>query len=439
MAISKMGALKTKLKALFANEKFYIWATISFLLFQWLIIAITSVNIPAGDEWENLAPGGFTEGFSWRYVFSFLNEHRGVFTRLQNLAFLYGTGWNIVYQIHFNYILFCGMIYFLFWFQKTQIPGATKGVWCLLFFLASPLIEDNHNWAIQSFFHYCELFGLLAMYFATKQSLRLKDYFLAVLFAAFSAYAFATGMFFALMTVVVLSWRLLKGSEKVGVRVIKLASILALVSAMAFWFVGYHKVPGHPAFVWPHEWAFWNFFANLISLGFGFKTDNIVVALLALGAVTVVLWSSLKEAFSFKRQFISFAFFASLAVIGALASIALSRTGFGIGQAKTSRYAELSFLLVPFIGWLWWHLAKTSVRFRQSHRYLIWFICLGYLGNYSYATYFKVQRDREEALVCIGKYYTGENKEGRCPVLHPAPLAERLDEAKRMKLSWVPL
>ena len=427
-----------KLK-IFERESFYAGITLLFLLIQWVIIAMTSVNVPAGDEWENLNPDAFPRGFSWEYIFGFLNEHRGVFTRLQNYFFLRTTDWNMVYQIHFNYILFCAMVAFLYYFQKKYVVGATKSIWILLFFLASPIMVDNHNWAIQSFFHYCEMFGVLALYFATKEKLRDTDYWLAALFAIFSTYAFAAGMFFAGIVIGVLVYRLSVDKQKnVGNVVTRVLPMLVLVSAMGAWFIGYHKPPGHPPLTWPYEWDFWYFYSNLISLGFGFKTSNAIVALLSLGIVAVVLWYSWKEAFTFKKPYVSFAFFGSLAVLGALASIALSRVGFGIGQAKTSRYSELGILLVPFIGWLWWRLSLESPRFAKYHKYFIWFIIFGFIGDYSYSTYFHVASERKESLECIARYYRGENKTGDCPILYPGPIGERLDRAKQLKLSWVP-
>lgn len=421
------------------QEKFYLGMTLLFLFVQWLVIAMTSVNVPAGDEWDSLNSNALPAGFNWNYIFAFHNEHRGVFTKLQNYIFFKFTDWNMVYQIHFNYIIFCSIVLFLLWFQKKNIIGSTKGVWVLLFFMASPLIVDNHNWAIQSFFHYFELFGLLAMYFATKQSLRTSDFWLAALFATFSTYAFAAGMFFAFVVAGVLVYRLVLEPKKSSMMFLaRGSSVLALVGCMGLWFVGYHKPPGHPALVWPYDIDFWYFFSNSISLGFGFKTSSAIIALIALGFAAAPLWPSLRKAFSFKHQYVSFAFFGAMAVLGALSSIALSRAGFGIGQAKTSRYAELSILLVPFVGWLLWDLAQNSERYRKIFKYFIWFIFLGFAGDYSYSTYFRVQQDRQEALVCISKYYSGENKTGDCPVLYPGPIGERLDVAKKLKLSWVP-
>jgi hypothetical protein len=430
---------KLKNSKYFQFEKYYIWATFAFLIGQWIIIALTNVNIPAGDEWESLNADALPKGFSWEYVFSFLNEHRGIFTRLQNYLFFRFTDWNMSYQIHWNYVVFSCMVVFLIWFQKKYILGSTKGIWFLTFFLASPILVDNHNWAIQSFFHYCELFGILAIYFATREKVSAKDYWISALLAVCSTYAFAAGMFFAMVVVLVLAIRLwFEKGLSFQVKLVGALPIVLLILGMGAWFIGYHKPPGHPPLTWPYEWGFWYFFSNLISLGFGFKTSSAIIALISLGIVFVVMWKSIKSAFSFRQQYVSFAFFCALAVLGALGSIALSRVGFGIGQAKTSRYAELGILFVPCIGWLWWHLGKQSLKFAKYYKYFVWFICLGFAGDYSYSTYFRVHRERTESVECITNYYRGVNKTGDCPILYPGPIGERLDRAKQLQLSWVP-
>lgn len=422
------------------QEKFYDWATLVFLLGQWIVIALTTVNIPFGDEWENLRPWALPKGFTFEYLFAFHNEHRIVFTKLLNYIFFYTTDWNIKYQVIFNYLIYASLVLFLISFQKKHISGATKGIWVLPFFLASPLIYENHSWAIQSVFHFCVLFGVLSIFYATREKIKNSDYWLSGILAVFSIYSLAAGLFFALITLFVLVYRLaLSPKSPWWDVVLKGLAIFVLVGGTAMWFSGYQKQEGHPQFTWPYRPSFWYFYANLISLGFGFRSANGIIALGSLGVVALVLWKNLKRAFSFKQHYISLAFFASLAVLAAFGAITLARTEFGIGQAKTSRYAELGVLLVPFIGWLFWTLAQRSEKFQKGFKYFIWFICLGFAGDYSYSKYFSIQNVREEGLVCISKYYQGKNMHGDCPDIYPGPIGILLENAKKMSLSWVPV
>ena len=421
------------------SEKFYHWLAIFFLALQGLIVALTAVNIPAGDEWESLRTNAMPGGFNLEYIFAFHNEHRIVFTKLLNYFFLYTTDWNLKYQVIFNYFIFSSIVLFFIFFQKKFIPDATKGIWILPFFLASPINVDNLNWAIQSCFHFCVLFGLLGIFFATKGRPRMFYFWLSSVLALFSMYSLAAGIFFALMILGILVYHLLMEPNKISIGVLfKLLAVTTLCLGMALWFKGYHHQENHPPYTWPYELDFWYFYANLVSFSFGFKSANFVIAFISLALVVGVLWKSLTKAFTFQHRFISFGFFGALSVLGAYGSIALSRTGFGIGQAKTSRYSELGMLMVPFIGWLLWDLAKQFPKHQKTFKYFIWFVFIGFAGDYSYSTYFSVGQTRTEALSCIAKYYSGENKAGDCPTLYPGSIAEMLDNAKKMSLSWVP-
>jgi hypothetical protein len=421
------------------QKSFYTWLTLVFLFGQWVLIALTSVNVPAGDEWENLNAGALPSGFSFEYLFAFHNEHRIVFTKLLTYAFFYLTHWNLSYHVIFNYTLFAAVVLFFMFFKKKFISQSSKGLWILPFFLTSPLLIDNHNWAIQSCFHFCVLFGVLGIFFATREHLRNIHFWLAGLLGLGSMYSLAAGAFFTLTVLFVLLYRLLVGPRKsLSEWALQTAAVAALIAGIGAWFIGFHSPSEQPVFTWPYKIDFWYFYANLISLGFGFKTSSAIIAALALGIVAFVLGKSFKAAFSFKQHFVSLGFFGSLAVLGAFGSIALARTGYGIGQAKTSRYAELGVLLVLYIGWLLWKMAQETPKYQRLFKYFIWFVFIGFLGDYSYPKYFSVAEERQEGLRCISKYYSGENKTGDCPVLYPGPLAERLERAKAMKLSWVP-
>lgn len=426
---------RDKLKKLLSTESFYTWVVFLALLFQGIIIFITSVNVPQGDEWEMLRANGFPDGFDLKYIFAFHNEHRIVFTKLINYLFFIITGWNLKYQIIFNYGVFCALVGFLYLYQKKHIPSARKGIWILPFFLASPLLVDNHNWGFQSCFHFFLLFGLLGMMYATQKELKRGICWLAAIFALFSLYSLAAGMFFCIVIFLVLAYRIL--TERENILNLKVPALGLILGGIGYWFVGYQSPGGHPAWVLPTEWGFWKFFGNLISLGFGYKTPSLVIAFLSLGVVILVMSLRLRKAFSFNTPYVSFALFSSLAVLGALSSIALSRAGYGIGQAKTSRYSEIGILLAFFIAWLLWDLSYQYRSFKRIFSFFIGFLLIGFSGTFSYSTYFSVSEDRAMSLTCVLSYYSGENKSGMCPSSYPGPLNEFLENAKKLKLSWV--
>lgn len=422
---------------LFEKESFYTWMTFLFLLGQWIVIAITSVNVPAGDEWEILRSNAFPNGFTVKYIFDFHNEHRIVFTKLLNYLFLYLTRWNIQMLVVFNYCLFISIVYFLIRLQKKYILNGTKGLWFLPFFLASPLLVDNHNWGFQSQFHFFILFGLLSIFVSTKEKLRVVDYLLAVTFALCSAYSFSAGMFFSVVVLFVLLFRVFKDSSRdTHERISKVSVLLILVLGLALWFIGYAKPPEHPVYTFPTQFEFWYFWANLVSLGYGFKSTNIIVALLAVGITFFTLVKMSRLAFSFKNRAVSVLFFSSIAIIVSLLSIAASRAVYGIGQAKTSRYSEISILLMLFCGWLFWIWSRGHVKREKIYQYFVWFLVIGFAGDYSYSAYFSTAEVRREALTCIARYYQDVDKSGMCQTIYPASLSEMLENAKKLNISW---
>lgn len=424
---------------IFQTEQFYFWLTLFFLLVQGVLIALTTVNIPVADEWESLRPDALPGGFSLEYLFAFHNEHRIVFTKLLNYMFFYTTDWNLKYLVIANYFIFSSLVFFVIWFQKKAIPNATKGIWILPFFLTSPLVIENHTWGIQSVFHFCILFGSLSVYNATRKRISKSDYWSAGVFSLFSMYSLAAGLFFTMITFLILLYRMtvfpkINWADASS----KALALLAVASGVLLWFVGLSRPERHPPYTWPYQAKYWSFFSNLVSLGFGYKTESMIIAFLAVGLVGFILWKSLGKAFAFESQYVSFGFFGALAVLGAFASIALSRADFGIGQAKTSRYAELGFMLVPFIGWLCWDLTKESQKYQKAFRIFMWFVVSGFAGSYSYSTYFNIAKERKQGLACITRFYNRENTTGDCPILYPGPLSERLERAKKLGLSWVP-
>ena len=437
--------MKDKITNLINKPAFYPAITIFALLFQWVIIAITSVNVPQGDEWENLVEHGLPQGFSWKYLFAFHNEHRVVFTKLFNYIFLVTSDWNLKNQIIANYLVWSAVVLFLLYVQKKYIPNATKGLWILVFFLASPLLIDNHNWGFQVCFHFFLLFGLLSVFVLSRRRMPQPQKqmgvgwatLLASVLALLSLYSFSAGMFFALTCLVMIAVILFseKGLSKKDLS-ITLFSVLVLLGGMGLWFVGYEKPLNHPPFIMPYTWTFWTFLTNLISLGFGYKTSSIPIAFIAGGLVFFVLWKSLRKALWFREPYFVFAFFSSMALLGSFVSITLSRAGFGLGQAKTSRYGEIGVLLMIFVGWLFWDYCRGSEVRARAYKYFIWFVFLGFAGEYSYKGYFTVAEERRESLACVLKYYQGENPKAECPATYPGSLADKLEVAKRMNLSW---
>lgn len=451
MEKNKVQTMKNKIFTIgseaLERQDFYTRITFFFLLVQGFIIWITTINIPHADEWENLVEHALPSGFNWQFIFAFHNEHRVVFTKLMNYLFLYISDWNLKFQILGNYFVWVMLVVFLMYVQKKYILNSTKGIWILIFFLSSPLLIENHTWGFQSCFHFYLLFGLLSIFTLIRSQANIEqrdsklglDFMVASLLALFSLYSFAAGMFFAAICLVMMVIKLLSIKRVSHAnRALGLIALIMLCLGMGLWLVGYEKPMHHPSMMMPYKWAFWTFFTNLISLGFGYKTESIFIAFVAGGIVLFVLLKSWRKALQFREPFFVFAFFSSLALLGSILSMTLSRAGFGLGQAKVSRYSEVGVLLMLFVGWLLWDYCRVSQNRARIYKYFIWFVFLGFAGDYSYSRYFAISTERSGTIDCILKYYKGENPTAYCPSSYPGSLAGKLEVAKKMNLSWLP-
>ena len=120
-----------------------------------------------------------------------------------------------------------------------------------------------------------------------------------------------------------------------------------LGTALLLWLLDYRKPPGHPALVFPYHWKFWSYFLNIVALGFG--VDEISNTLGAF-CLLIVLVPAVGVLLINKRnlrvgEWRTLALM--LGVLGVLASIAAGRAGFGVEQAKDSRYFEVGMVLIP--------------------------------------------------------------------------------------------
>lgn len=92
-----------------------------------------------------------------------------------------------------------------------------------------------------------------------------------------------------------------------------------------------------------------------------------------------------------------------LAVHAVLAAISFGRADFG--DAKTSRYSEIGFMLIPFISMAWWLLLKSSL-VRNIVLSLLWLSCfLSYLDNWTSALYFETFHSDRNVQECVNSYY----------------------------------
>jgi hypothetical protein len=397
------------------------------------VLIHSAVNVPYLDEWEALAPGGLGRELDLGWLLRGHNEHRIVVTKLQTWLMLRLGGWNLVDQQAFNFWVYAGLVVLLLRWLGRQ-GRAPMGLFLIL--AASTLPRENHFWGFQSCIHFSLLFYLLALRQIQRPG---RDSWLAVLFAALSAYSFAAGVIWAASVAgLAIGLARLRGQGQRRAY-LQAAAVLAVV---ALWMAGYHKNPAHPPFAAPQSRSFWEFLLNLAALGLGFTNQAWLPGLLLLGlgggfaAAQLASW----RRFSDDDRAAALSLLTLAAGIGAsLVATTIARAGFGVSQAKTSRYAEIAQIL-PAILWVWvWQAARARGWAWLRVAALAggaWLLGCVYHDQYRFTAVYAGMRGSRLALkACIRDYYDGRG-DGFCPMGYPAPLASRLDRARALGLRF---
>jgi hypothetical protein len=433
------------------NSSSVIWAlVIGVTVLHYLTVWRCSVNVPHWDEWENL--GGverFPQHISLTWLLTQHNEHRILFTRLQTWLLLHLNGWNVATQIRMNFALFLGMVGCLTWMVRRAAPSAPGWFLALCFWSqVTDLASENHLWGFQSQFHVSLLGLMISVMLIFSRNLgwwRLGGGILMLLFSLFSFSAALAGS--AVIVGAFVGYRLLVWSDdrtRSLARELCMVSITVLVWLLAVKFYLRDHARSGPAMVLPNELIFWDYYINLLSLGFGFTRvaaiQSIVCAALVCGTAGVFTLCVLRKR---TRVELSDGFVQLLVLLlttlAALASIALGRAGYGVGMAKSSRYAEIAALVVPCTAALW---VGTSRYFKRAglliSAVIVVIAAFGLRNNFRFMSdYPVIKRERQAGLRCVGETLLGGDVHGNCPGLYPAPIGDRIRFAESLGVSFI--
>ncbi|MBI2602720.1 MAG: hypothetical protein HYW48_06670 [Deltaproteobacteria bacterium] len=408
----------------------------------WLLMAIQfvnivtfSVNVPAGDEWEPLRSTIFQSPLSLDWLFALHNEHRIPLTKLITWMMFKFFDWNVSLQIALNYVLYV-LLASTSVLSLQRFTGAPCGIILCLF--ASTIPHENHFWGFQSQFHLFLLFFVLSTVFLLRTD---KWRWLSPAFAVLSAYSFSSG--------VICSWAVggasvlmaLQSRRNVREFLFFTLTALSIFAASLLWFKGFQKNPGHPAFVWPWMWPFWEHFFNTLALGFGYTEQNVLPgAIIFLMAIPLTLhrFLSILRRPELQRQWVA-SLVLLLGITACLGAISLARASLGL---KSSRYGEIGFIfMLPFWVLLWGFVKE--IKFGSIQKTVVALglglvLALPFLDDFnSYRIYKQIGLHRQAGLSCMQSYYAGGG-DGFCPTLYPASLKEAFDQAKALHLSFVP-
>lgn len=450
MAPSKLNVIRSALERYFMSSAISVWLTrlllilaVTIYIAHFWIIFQNAVNVPFWDEWHILDPDALPAGFTLRWIFTQINEHRIVPTKLQTWGLYYVSGHDHILSMVFNYAIYGVILACIVLFARKMVPHMP--VWATLAFiilLLTPINWENSSWGFESCYRFAVLFTLLAWYFLFSEpqtGLRLA---LGAFMGVLATYSFFSGLIavcilmilFALFKVArALSFRGLQRRVEYVQLIVVVASVLSFI---ALYFIDYHAVPYHSPLALPYEASFWRFFTNIVSWGFGFETHSVVLGALCLLFVLAPLALQIWQ----KRLQVSGSLWAiyafPLAMLGVLASIAAGRGNFS-PSAKISRYADFGMMIVPFMAFAWAIFLKDRPNLKKYVLVGLWiFCCLGFSYKWLWFRVYTVQRDsRKEGVECIRSYYQ-HGGAGDCPTLYMAPIGPMLDDAKRLDLSF---
>lgn len=352
---------KDSLKKWFSsNKNKYLLVALLAALIPLIVLLFTiakyGVDVPYMDQWETVSDiekfdnGTLGVGDLWRQH----NEHRIFFPRIITLILAKITNWytpaEVMASLVFSIVAFIVIFKLL---QKT----VTKKKYLLVVasFLTSawyfsPIQWENWLWGWQVEWYMCIMgvvFTIYSLYMLSLGKHKNRYFTFAVLSSLLSTFSLGGGMliWFVGLALLILMQGIAKHYKFIW-------GIIAGIAVLTY-FTGYTKPPGHPSLSVALEQPI-NYLKYLLTaLGAPFS-GNYLVAIFAgslLVATILVLAMYCKDIYSTHRNLL-LTWTAMVAYgIGALAVTAVSRLGFGVPSATTSRYTAFSVLiLVGLVG-----------------------------------------------------------------------------------------
>jgi hypothetical protein len=299
-------------------------------------------------------------------------------------------------------------------------------------FAMSTLSVENFSWAFQNQFHFFILFFLLSLY-SSRFFGRL--WWIAPVLATIGVYSFSCGVICMACMIAYWIYQMAVDKDKIGLQILR---IMSGVVVLILWASQFQSNPGHPPMAMPWSRTFWEYFFNIVSLPFGYdQYKSVVPGAIIVGLYVYFLIKLLKNRDRWEvLQRNQALVISSLTGFACLTLITASRAGFGVGQSKSSRYAEVGILILPVI-----ILAVDKIEsvFRVRPIYLKIFVTICLLvslkDNFKFsAAYRDLTQIKQASQNCIDDYYLGKNK-GDCPG-YIANIADRLEYAKKVGLRF---
>jgi hypothetical protein len=397
------------------------------ILGSWHLVLLYkyAINAPWMDDWTQIP--GITQDFNLPWILAPHNEHRIIPTKLLIWLQYHLDGMNYRRTIGANFLVYLALIWSM---ARSMLSSTWQRVMFVIMALSAASIE-NHSWAFQNQFHFFILSFVMALITQTRP-------LISVALAFCGVFSFSSGVICAAALSGYWLYLALRGNKN-RIKHIILASVVLI--SIGFWAMGFHQVPGHPEPTLPMSLSFWEYFGNIISLGFGFNESLsplpgyvlfcVVLAFIMFSLNGYTSVSGDKENLRLSQAVLA------AGALGCLAVIAIGRAGFGVQQAKSSRYAEIGILLMPAV-LSSLELIVQRVNSINARKIIYCLVTLALLTPFFEdrmlsKIYEKSFAIRVEEKDCIRRYYV-DNGSGACPGF-VADLTSYLELAKRLNMS----
>jgi hypothetical protein len=349
-------------------------------------------------------------------------------------------GLDFAWQKIFNYLIFVGLIASLLRLKKHVIGSGNFILFpAFLVFLTSSIAYENHLYSYQSQIHFVLLFAVLALYFAYEDGLSTSStiIFSAFLLAAintFSAGVVISGAYLLCRSVYI---AVLTAQDRISVKHAcrSLGVSLVIVGAgVASWYSGYETNPIPTPRVSFFSGQFWDCYLDLVSFGFGFNNSALLPGAICLFVVlcpVILLVSRQRTYINPGTWKVTTGIIGILAV---LAAIAVTR-GALAGAGKTSRYAEIGFMLIPLAALAWWLVLQGRGQRRLILSALWFLLFISYFDNWT-ANPYRVSKQLDLFFVENLEYHKKEGGDFLFPDIYPFPIKDYFERAEKLDVHF---
>lgn len=332
------------------------------ILIYFITIVRASINFPIMDDYDAILKFLITYIDATNFydkitaVFSQQNEHRIVYTKLVVLGYhkIFGAI-NFIPLIVIGNLSLVGIL--LVFYKSLKIESLDKRLIILLpvvLFLFNYRYAELSCWAMTSIQNIGVLFfAFLSLYFLLKDNKPSIAW--AIVFATIATYTSGNGILTFITGIIVL---ILKKESRRSIFLFGCAFVLNL----ATYFIGLKKVEGHPPFLASFIANPEDFFLYPLNFLGSVFYGHITVIGFVFGALVLAVFIFIYIKKIYKNNYVLFAFL--LFMLSTVGVITISRFGFGVRQANSSRYMVNSSLIYIIIGLIFCEIYYSKLTYK---------------------------------------------------------------------------